>query len=139
MKIGRTVVALLAAAWLIGPVALPQLDAGVVSYIKLDPFTADADSGIDPANFYTHSLDFGTGAAATVNGVPFTQVTLGNIDAIPGFSYTVNTSGRNHHGGNANTGVDAGQGQHQRRRLRYGHKAGRVDAHAKARRIRAGS
>ncbi len=80
-------------------------DGGVVSYIKLNTDTADADSGIDAANFYTHLLDFGTGSAATVNAVPFTQVTLANVDSTAGFSYAVDSSGRNEHAGNAGHNV----------------------------------
>jgi len=87
-----------------------QAPAGVVSYILLGPDTADADSGIDPSNYYVQALDFGTSGAANVNGVQFTAVGTGNVDAISGFQYSVSTSGRNQHGGNAPTGVLDTQG-----------------------------
>ncbi len=87
------------------------VDAGEVSYIELDPFFADTDSGISPFNTYTHLLDFGNRTpAATVNGVLFDQVNLGALDTTADFSYTINSGTRNSHGGNPNTGVDATQG-----------------------------
>jgi len=114
MRFRKTFVALTAALVAVGMFAAPlstaRVDAGVISYVKLNEFSADADSGIDPANTYTHLLDFGNGTpGATVNGVAFTQVNGANLDAIPGFNFSVNTSGRTSHGGNGNTGVDAGQ------------------------------
>src|SRR5688500_16814158 len=59
----------LGVAW--AGVAAPSARGAIV----VVPFAADADSGISTANTYTHRLDFpiGSGGAATVNGVAFTD------------------------------------------------------------------
>ncbi len=64
--------------------------AGVITYL---PITDDADSGIDPANTYTHAIDFGTSGAAVVNGVEFSD---GNPGEFPGAvgTNTVGTAAR---------------------------------------------
>ena len=68
----------------------------MISYIGFDPYFADEDSQISQSKVYTHLLDFEGGGSdtATVNDVAFTSVTIGNVDAIPGFHYAVETGGR---------------------------------------------
>ncbi len=108
MKTGLTIVAFVGIVSIAVLGTAPPADCGVISYIMLNPDTADADTGLDPENDYTHLLDFGTVGPATVNGVEFTQVTVGNIDAIPGFSYTVNSGARS--GPPSGSGRPAGAG-----------------------------
>lgn len=50
------------------------------------PWTGDADSGIDSNFFYTHAYSFGSGANATINGVPFTGIGGGNPSVAGSFS-----------------------------------------------------
>jgi hypothetical protein len=64
--------------------------AGVLSYVAINN---DADSEIDAAKIYTHAVDIGPGPVANVNGVAFTQATVGNYPA--GFNYQVTTAGYN--------------------------------------------
>jgi hypothetical protein len=61
----------------------------------------DADTGIGPSKTYTHLLDFGSSAPATINGVPFTKA--GATGA--GYTYVVSSGTADVHPGNANTGV----------------------------------
>jgi len=98
----------LLAFWAVLAAMAAVAQAGVITYVPLWTDTADADSGISPDKYYTHLLDFGSSPAATVNGVAFTQVQPGNVDSIPGFAYTVDTSGRNGHGGNGAHNVTGG-------------------------------
>ena len=51
-------------------IGIPAGGTAGLSYI---PITNDADSEIDSAKTYTHAIDFGSRAPATVNGVAFVQ------------------------------------------------------------------
>ncbi len=78
-------------------------------FIPLGQDTADADSDIALRKVYTHALDFGTNAPATVNGVQFTLVdSTDAVAGVDGFDTEMNT----YHAGNANTGVNPEQGIH---------------------------
>ena len=83
-------------------VGLSPAEGGLVEYIPLDAgFSPDEASGISPDNYYTHLLDFGTSTPASINGVDFTQVTMANIDDVPGFNFAVDSGSRSDHAGNA--------------------------------------
>ena len=74
---------------------------GTINFI---PITNDADSQISADKLYTHAIDFGTGAAAAVNGVGFLQGRTGALP-YPHFDYQVAGGGRSEHGGNNNHNV----------------------------------
>ena len=74
---------------------------GTINFI---PITNDADSQISADKLYTHAIDFGTGAAAAVNGVGFLQGRTGALP-YPHFDYQIAGGGRSEHGGNNNHNV----------------------------------
>ena len=54
--------------------------------VSTAPLTDDASTGISPSKTYTHKLDFGNQAVATINGVAFTQVTAAS-GTVPSTSF----------------------------------------------------
>lgn len=85
---------------------LTNEDLGATNALTFTPITNDADSDITIDKLYTHKLDFGSGdSGAVINGVAFTRVTTANVDAIPGFGYTVGSGTRNDFGAQGITTV----------------------------------
>ncbi len=92
------------------------------------PFIDDTTSGIDPAKFYTHAIDFGSGDASAgtdrpvVAGVPFYTVTADGVSQIG--QYGIENNQPNNGAVNANTSVIAGTGLNDMLRdLKWGQNA----------------
>jgi len=79
--------------------------------------SGDADSGIGSDNTYTHALDFGSGGAATVNGVVF--ATAMNVPVGDRSNAGIRTYGPSNHGGNTPPAVSGGIAE-VFRDMRYG-------------------
>lgn len=78
------------------PAAEPGIGGGSADgLISIVPITNAADSGIDASKNYTHTLDFGGGSAALINGVQFTGVTSGSVEGIGNVDWTVSSGTRN--------------------------------------------
>jgi len=96
---GATIAALAA-----GASPMDYLGVSKKGTINVIPITNDADSQISADKLYTHAIDFGTGAAAAVNGVGFLRGRTGALP-YPHFDYQVAGGGRSEHGGNNNHNV----------------------------------
>ncbi len=74
------------------------------------PFIDELTSGIDPAKFYTHVIDFGSGASArpVVNGITFNTVTDAGLTQIG--RYGVDNNQPNNGAQNTGTSVTSGTG-----------------------------
>ncbi len=76
--------------------------ANIIRYI---PINDETDSEISAAKVYTHKLDFGTSAVATVNGVAFDQGLVSSLPANFNYQVISGSGSPNSHGGNGNHNV----------------------------------